>query len=102
MFNSSGTGLAGAKYGWLAFENNSIVGKIGIWGHIGILSLMTIAFIIFEFYNNRYTFCDFVKGKTIWIELLVIQSALAFVPVFIMNTIQIAYTTTAITEIYLT
>lgn len=85
LFNGSGgSGDITSQIKWQAFSEYCS-GPLGINGHFIILSLMTVLFIAIEIYSNRFKWKDFINGKTIWIEAIVILSILAFLPPLIMR-----------------
>ena len=86
LFNTSGGDVAGtiaSRFRWLAF-GEYCSGALGIWGHYIVLSIMTVLFIGLEVHRNKYKWIDIKKGRTIWIEDIIIMSILAFLPSLIM------------------
>lgn len=78
------TGIGG-QFQLLAFGRVYCEGIWGFLGHYILLSLMGIIFVLFEIKNNKYTLPDFLQGKTIWIEEVVLLSVAAFAPGLILN-----------------
>lgn len=60
-------------------------GRLGIWGHILLLSAGPILFIWMEYKKNQYSISDVRKGKTIWIEEMLITMAVGFAPCILLD-----------------
>lgn len=49
------------------------------------ISTLTIVFLVFDLWKNRYDWEAFLKGKTIWIEEVIVLTVVAFLPICIMK-----------------
>lgn len=87
LFNTHGNDMQGTIIsGFLirAFEQYCS-GPLGIWGHYLILLIMPALFIILEINKNHYSKTEVINGKTVWIEMILIVSVLAFLPSYILD-----------------
>jgi len=54
--------------------------RLGIFGYWFVVSLMSILFICFEIQREHIKLRDFITKKTIWIEIIIFGSFVAFLP----------------------
>ncbi|MBO6127710.1 MAG: hypothetical protein J6P79_02295 [Pseudobutyrivibrio sp.] len=69
-----------SMFEWMPLKEQIGVGLLGMWGHYLILSLMAILFVCLDIKRNKYKWIDFIEGKTIWIECIVVMCLIAFMP----------------------
>ena len=87
LFNNHGSDMQKTiSSGFLirAFERYCS-GPLGIWGHYLILMIMPALFITLEINKKHFSKTEVINGKTVWIEMIVIVSVLAFLPAYILD-----------------
>ena len=55
-------------------------GILGIWGHFLICTIWALFFIFMDYRRKKYTKDDFLHGKTVWIELLILIGIVSLLP----------------------
>lgn len=78
--SGSNSGNSKAAWEWFAFMEYCKNGAGGLAGHYLILSIMAIVFIVFDLKRKNYKKADFVSGKTVWVELIIIVTICSFLP----------------------
>ena len=67
-------------FSWFPYARDYISGDLGMAGHYLVLSLMSLLFIGLEINKNRFSWKDIREGKSIWVEVIIVASILAFFP----------------------
>lgn len=84
LFNESTGGSLQNSFRLFGF-NIFCTGRLGILGHLLLLSAGPILFIWMEYQKNQFSISDIKIGKTIWIEEMLITMAVGFAPCLLMD-----------------
>ncbi len=86
LFNTRAANLGGTILSHFNFFANKryISGPLGMAGHYFIFSVMAVMYVYLDIYRNHFRWEDVKKGKTIWIEAMLVTLIIGLLPITIM------------------